>query len=206
MSVTKQIVLFAIDIETNGPNMFRHEIISIGYCVGNMDGVILEKNRINFKFTSAFSDSCWNFWSKYTDVLDVLKRDAVEPQIAIRKFIDILDQYDDVYDVRIITDNPSYDTSFINFYLNRYLDRNPINYIKGNDDQYRCIFDTDSYSRGVLRMDYINPWISDSDVIKKLDLKFDANHSHYPDEDAEYIYKFHLALINKLNHDVDYLK
>ncbi|XWV26889.1 hypothetical protein QJ857_gp0161 [Tupanvirus soda lake] len=206
MSTTKQIVLFAIDIETNGPNMFQHEIISIGYCVGNINGKVFEKHRINFKYTSAFSDSCWKFWSKFADVLNDLKKDALEPQLAIKEFIDVLDRYDDAYDVRIITDNPSYDTSFINFYLNRYLNRNPINYIKGNDDQYRCIFDTDSYSRGALKMDYTNPWIHDGNIIKKLNLNFDANHSHYPDEDAEYIYKFHLALIKKISHNIDYLK
>jgi hypothetical protein len=195
----KQIAIFALDIETNGPNMFEHEIISIGYCLGDVHGNVIDRNRINFNFTTAFSPSCWVFWSKFHNVLTELKKDTLEPCEAIEKFINVLDQYDDMYDLRIITDNPSFDTSFINYYLNKYLNRNPINYIKGDGDRYRCIFDTDSYSRGVLGMDYTNPWTSDSVVIKKFGLEFDAKHSHFPDEDAEYIYKFHLSLVNKLN-------
>lgn len=62
--MSKQIVLLAIDIETNGPDVLRHEIISIGYCIGDTDGKIFTKGRINFRFSTEFEPSCGKFWSR----------------------------------------------------------------------------------------------------------------------------------------------
>jgi DNA polymerase III alpha subunit (gram-positive type) len=194
----KQIFILALDIETNGSDLIRNEIISIGYCAGNLKFENMAKNRINFKYTSKFEPNCWNFWSKYPKVLNKLSQDQLEPDVGIKKFIDYVDTLDDIYDLRIITDNPSFDISFINYYLSKYLERLPINYVHGIGSNYRCIFDTDSYSRGALRQNYSSPWTYDTTVIKKFNLKFDATHSHMPDEDAEYIYKLHISLVNKL--------
>lgn len=199
--MSKQIAILAIDIETNGPQMMKNEIISIGYCLGDTEGNILRKRRINFHFTSEFERSCRVFWNKQSNILLELQRDQLENSLAIQTFIDDVDNFDGLYDLRIISDNPSYDLSFLNFYMSKYLDRLPINYIHNNGDSYRCIFCTDSYSRGVLGSDYTNPWTYDSDIIGKHKLLIDSKHSHYPDDDAEYIYQLHTALIKKLQTD-----
>ena len=195
---TKSIAILSLDIETNGPDLLKHEIISIGYCVGDLVGNVINKERINFKYDTVFEPDCWKFWSKYLSVLDKLKEGQLTPYDAINKFIIMVDELDTKYDLRIITDNPSFDISFINYYLNKYLGRLPITYIHGIGHKYRCIFDTDSFARGALHQNYADPWTSDSKVTETFGLTLDASHSHFPDDDAEYIYKLHIALVNRL--------
>jgi hypothetical protein len=196
--MSRPIYILSVDIETNGPNLLKNEIISLGYCIGSITGKIIKKERINFAYNTEFEPSCLEFWKKNQKILEYISQDQLEPEFAIKKFIDCVDDLDNKYDLRIITDNPSFDISFINYYLNKYLNRLPINYVLGNGNNYRCIFYTDSYSRGVLHQNYINPWTSDSAIINKFKLKINSSHNHYPDDDAEYIYNLHISLINKL--------
>jgi hypothetical protein len=44
-----QNIYVAIDIEKTGSKMMQYSLVSIGVCVGNSEGVVLEKFKINVK-------------------------------------------------------------------------------------------------------------------------------------------------------------
>lgn len=197
--MTKDIEIFSIDIETSGCNLISNGIISIGYCLGDVSGNVVEKERISFCLENmVFEQRCYDeFWSKNYDILHVLQLEAKPILQQIKKFADKLDEFDSKYDLRIISDNKDFDLAFINYYFAKYLDRKPINY-KFGSNEYRPTYDTDSYSRGVMQMNYDNIWTSDKTLMEKFNFNIECIHSHYPDDDAEYIYKYHTSLINKL--------
>ena len=190
-----KIAILSFDIESTGPNIIKNEIIAIGYCLGDNYGNILYKKRINIKYTQPFDKICYkNFWSKHQDKLKILQNDAVKPDEAISEFIKDVDAAFAEYDLKIISDNPSFDVGFINYYLALYLDRKPINY-KFNEI-YTPVYDTDSYSRGVVHATYDKD-VYDSELIKKYKLEIDQKYDHLPDNDAAYIYLFHTQLMKK---------
>lgn len=197
----REIIILSIDIETSGCNVIKNGIISIGYCFGDLKGNVLKKGRLsmNLEDNLEFEERCFTqFWSKNLEILTNLQNEAKPIREQLNKFVQMLDDYDKIYDLRIISDNKDFDLGFINYYLAKYLDRNPLHY-KLNEE-YRSTYDTNSYSRGVLRMTYEDSRITDETIMEKFNFTIDnCVHNHYPDDDAEYIYKFHLNLINKIN-------
>lgn len=95
----------------------KNEIISIGYCSGDLFLKNVNNERINFKFVTDFESDCSAFWNAYPNVLAKLSENRLDPNVAIKKFIDYVDGLDTKYDLRIISDNPSYDISFIKILL-----------------------------------------------------------------------------------------
>ena len=220
----KPTILFAIDIETTGCILTLHKIVALGYCAIDFEtGKIILKKRINFKLddindVSSLKDlrnvtdreelkkrlpesiepKCWaEHWAEHLDQLKIFQtEDPQSPEDGIRHFVEDLDNMDSEYKVAIITDNPSFDITFINYYLSVYLLRRPIAYMLGGEG-YRSIFDTDSYTRGVLGKDYSCLWTFDSEIINKLEINLDSNivHDHMPENDAEYIAQLHRKIV-----------
>lgn len=196
----KPVLIFSLDIETSGPIYTKHGILGIGWCAGRKDGTF-DSGQINMFLPEGtdFEQKCWEeFWSKNISTLQKLKEGAVSPAEGIKNFISILDGYEQDYDVMIVTDNPSFDVGFINYYLATYLGRNPLTY--DSFGKYRPIFDTDCYTRGVLHMQYDNKWTSDRDVIAHLNIDISefTSHSHTPQDDAIRIFQLHRAVLQKL--------
>jgi hypothetical protein len=191
-------LICSIDIETSGPQIIKNGIISLGYCIGSLHGKTLVKKRINMKLDDnhTFDEDTYNkFWLKHIDILDKLKENQVDPKTGMNEFIKDVDEYDSKYKLIIVSDNPSFDLAFVNYYLAKYLDRKPLTY-KLNS-YYRPVYDTDSYSRGVMNQTYDNIRVNDLDLIKKFRLTITSNkdQSHYPDDDAFYIYELHRKII-----------
>ncbi len=199
-SPKKPIITLSVDIEASGPNYTKHGILGLGWCTRDSAGNI-KSGQINMYLPEGadFEQKCWEeFWSKNLPVLHKLKENAVSPLEGITAFINLLDQLEQDNDVMIITDNPSFDISYLNYYLATYLNRNPLTYDSfGN---YRPIFDTDCYTRGVLHMQYDNKWTSDSDIIAHLNIDTSefAAHTHTPESDATRICQLHAAVLSKL--------
>lgn len=186
--------VLALDIETNGSYPLMNEIVSIGYCVGDEEGSIVETGRFDMKVTTPFEPKCYNdFWSKHMDIYEILQKHAVEPATAMRNFVDFVDHWDDLSELRIITDNPAFDVKFIDIAMNRYLNRRPLHY--KHDKYYRPIYDTDSYARGVLGLQLDEEWTSDDQVMRELGFSVESIHDHMPEHDAEYIYRMHIATL-----------
>jgi DNA polymerase III epsilon subunit-like protein len=199
-TIIRQLAVLALDIETTGPNMIHHGMIAIGYCLGDINNNVIESGRfcIQLDKDQDYDAKTWTrFWSKHQDILEIIKKEARPPKEQMMKFAKFIDALDDKYNLRIITDNPSFDVAFINYYLAKYTNKDSINY--RYEKEYRPIIDTDSYSRGLLKKTYITEWVSDSDMMKQLNITVDAKTTHLPDEDATYIYKFHTKLISILS-------
>lgn len=199
MTDNKPIAILAVDIETTGSNMVKNAIIAIGYFLGDEHGNEIAKKRITMKYSEdQWEVRCWStFWVHYQDKLEILKQNAVTPYEGIAEFVKDLYAFEDKYTVHIITDNPSFDISFLNYYIAMYLDSMPLNYTKNS--KYRQIYDIDSYSRGVMNIKYNKSHLGDQEVIDKYKINVDkSTHDHLPENDAKYIYNFHMGLLNKL--------
>jgi DNA polymerase III epsilon subunit-like protein len=207
MSDKQPTILCSIDIETSGPNIIKNGIISIGYCIGSLHGKLLIKKRINMKLDDDCTfdnDTLQNFWMKHLPILEKLRENQVSPKDGMTEFTKDIDEYDSKYKLVIISDNVSFDISFVNYYLAKYLDRKPLSY-KLNK-YYRSIYDTDSYSRGILNQSYDNLNVKDYELIKKykITIKSNKEQAHYPDDDAYYIYELHRKIVLAVNNPITF--
>ena len=196
---TKSIILCAIDIETSGPKLIKNGILSIGVCAGSVTGSILVKKRfdLNLDEGQEYDRDCYdNFWKKNMNVLEEIKKNAIYPRVAMTKFMKVIDELDEKYQLIIISDCITFDIGFINYYLSKYLDRKPLTYnIKGN---FRPVYDTDSYSRGTVGASYKNIYTDDTKVMKSLNFTVPRKGiNHMPEDDAEYIYNMHRMVLIK---------
>lgn len=172
--VGKPAMVLAVDIETSGPRVLQNGILAIGMCLGTVHGRVLDKHRIDVKLdmNRVFDTQCMeDFWNKTgpKQVLDVIRQHPLSPKAAIEEFVRRVDSYDTMYDLIIISDNPTFDLYFLNYYVEYYLQRKPLNYKFG--EHYRKLVDAGSMRRK-----------------KQLRLPPGVKHDHFPENDAEYIY------------------
>jgi len=124
-----------------------------------------------------------------------MQENAIDPLVVIGQFRAFLDKWDDKkkYEAVVISDNVAYDCRMVNHYLS-VAGLKSLSY--DSKGAYRSNFDTDCYARGVEKMTYANPWVRDNDLIMKYAIDADKDsHDHFPENDAEYIYHFHLGLV-----------
>jgi hypothetical protein len=181
--------IFSVDVETSGPDPLFNGILSIGYCLGDFEGNVLEKKRIDLKLDvdQTLDSQCFaNFWSKPgpAKVLKTIQKNPVSSFQGIKFFVSRLDQFDKHYDLQIITDNPSFDLYFLNFYISKYLNRRPLNYKFGKS--YRRITDSRSFQVGKFGNSY-------KGIVNRHVKQSTNKHDHFPDNDAEYIYRCYIV-------------
>lgn len=149
--------------------------------------------------TQEFDDRCLReFWSKNQDKLKVMQKNAIDPLVAIGQFRVFLDRWDDKkeWEAVIISDNVAYDCRMVNHYLS-VAGLKSLSY--DSVGKYRPNFDTDSYARGMEKTKYDNLWLSDDDIITKYKLNINKDaHDHFPENDAEVIYRLHLSLMENM--------
>lgn len=195
----KTILLCAIDIETSGPKLIKNGILSIGICAGTVSGNIIVKKRIDVKLEEDQTfdkDTYKNFWMNNLKVLETIKKEAIGPKDAMIEFMKVINYLDENYQLIIISDCVSFDIGFINYYLAKYLDRKPLTY--DYKDNFRPVYDSDCYNRGVVKANYRHIYTNDVQIMKSL--KFNISKSgvnHMPEDDAEYIYNLHRFVLIK---------
>ncbi len=109
--------ILAIDIESGGCQPSKHPLIAIGTCLVRADGSEEKKLfTLDFDFDQFEASCVEQFWSRHMDKLEKLKAPAVG---AIADYVDCLDKQFD--DLTLISDNPSYDIDFINYYYDTKL-------------------------------------------------------------------------------------
>ncbi len=175
-------VIIALDIETSGSRVSKNGIIAVGYYIGTIDNREIEKGTIYFNLENKeFDDDCKaQFWVKHIQkqVLAKANQFGLPPDQAIFKLISIIDRMDQIYKCDIISDNPVFDCGFINYYLDVYLNRPPLQYKLGK--YHRHIVDVRSmiHNRDL--------WKKTKEEIRK---KYpNIKHDHDPMNDATYIY------------------
>lgn len=189
----------AFDIEKAGCGLIGHPIFSIGICVGDADGNVLQKKRINLRIGwplvddngriknyGSFEPRCWDqFWSKQPkDLVEQLKSGAVDQHEGFASFSRFLDTFEDNAEVVFLSDNPSFDIATLDANLERYSNRMPLRY--SASWAYRTVVDTDSV------MDLL-PKRELAKITEKFVDPF-VVHDHDPANDAEYIYRSYVAV------------
>ena len=192
----KGILICSLDIETGGPRVTKNPLISIGYVFGTVYSEIIEKGRISFDFdiTKFDDDTMKNFWNKKKKLLEMFKNEALPPKEAISKFIKKLDKYDEEYDIKIISDNPQFEIRFLDYYIELYTDRKPLEY-RYNGEYCQRIFDIDSIHRGYELLKYEDGTVSNSYLITKYKFTIPIKYDHSPDNDAEYNFHLHTNML-----------
>jgi hypothetical protein len=193
-------VLFALDIEGSGASFSQNGIVAIGWCVGKMDGKILEKKRVSVALQKrGFEPRCkTQYWDNPAQAaqLEVFKKEALEPVEAMKQFIASVDRFEDSYDVIILTDNAAYDVAWLNYYLDLYLGRNPLSY-KKDQMTYRPIAEPKGFAMSrKMKFNSNENWSFDMEKYKDglTKLKIMSLHDHWPENDAENIYRKTLLL------------
>ena len=192
----RKILIFTFDIETTGCDVNLHSMIAAGYCAGTLDDQIVAKGRICFQMRpgTVMEDRCYNeYWSKDPRQLQQLTeftKEGQPPDIAIAKFIDVLDKLETSWNVHCISDNPGFDAMFLNYYLSKYLNRRPLDYVHGLED-YRGGVETplDFAHRFKCKKNRSYGYYFDCKAANHLIAKIEVPHDHYPENDAHNMYK-----------------
>ena len=192
------IVILAIDLELSGCQLDKDNIVAIGWCALHATtGEVANQGCISLLTIPgrrAFEPRCLEqFWRKNTALLLQFTAAAVAPELGIARFFEVLDELDRDYEVRIVSDNPSCDIAWLDFYASRFLDRKPICY-KNNDDRgWRPVYDTDSFARAAAKIPYRTADTYNSDVMATLNIKPEMipPHTHNPMQDALSIATLH---------------
>ena len=197
MIIKKPTLIVAFDCEGCGPNHIKHGLKSLGICAGLLDGTIITKFRLDFRpllGQTVDPDTAENFYQKQNPGLfSALTTNALPAQDQIHTFNAFLADYEEKYELYLLTDTPSYDTSLVNYYL-QIFDLFPLHFTRKG--VFRPLHDADSYARGLTR----NPsvWVSNADLIKMYHIDIPNNLvAHYPENDAEIIYRIHIALVKQ---------
>lgn len=171
----------AIDIEKPGSS-FHYPIIAFGTCFG--DGTLsnldcrewipkFDPNKIQFE------ERCKReFWDKNQKVLDYFQMNGKgKPEDVFNNFNNYLTKLECENDITILSDNPSFDISNMDYYLDKYCKRLPLHYSHKGD--YRPVVDWTERASALCCEDDIRAIASN---------KFNASATHLPLDDAKNIY------------------
>jgi hypothetical protein len=177
-------ILLSIDIEKGGNSPTKHPILAIGVCVGAVGGGalprILEKKTWCLRPLPGqeMEERCVReFWSNKQDLLTKITECSIDALDGLRDFSRWLDDLATRFaerEIKLVSDNPAYDIGSIDFALCANGIRTVgIRYL-GNE-KYRSVCDPSEMIDGQ------GSW----DLVKS---KIAANHDHWPENDAEYIW------------------
>lgn len=204
----KKKAVMAIDIEARGQGVLSHGIVSIGVCIGHpYQQKVFYKNRFDIlpMENQKMEPRCWSeFWINHQDKLGRMQKYAKPAQEQIKAFRRLIDKWDSTHDLYIIADNPAFDFGMIDTYLDLFQEPT-LSYKKVAQTthntlklSYRPLHDCDNYARGYFNFGFDKPYVSNKNIIRILGLNLDASdHDHMPENDAELMYKVHVALVNK---------
>jgi len=180
----KKAVYLSVDLESGGSH-FDNDDVAVGFFVGEPcditdDGEPREIERRRFVLpykVSTFEERCKKeFWDKNPILLENLGPSPYNTKDEAWKDIArYLDDLHERYYVTILSDNPAFDIGRIDHNLYWYAGRLPMRYTPKGD--YRPVSDP---SEQLKMCPY---WFQ-----KEFKRRFKHLHSHFPEEDAEYIY------------------
>lgn len=177
--------IIAIDIETTGAFLIKNKVCSIAFYIGDDQQNELEKHKFNLKVEwpnlesndyHDFEKKCWDeFWSKQDTTLvtdNVLEQESGWLQIY-QMLQNVCSKYDNIV---FVTDNPSFDISFINYSFEKYLDKPPLRNI---NNTYHSVYAADDMF-----------YMCDSEYVKKSldEINKIVIHDHNCINDAKFIY------------------
>jgi hypothetical protein len=161
---TQRTLIICYDIEKTGDSI-DSAINAIGIVVGYEDtGEILQTLRLNLQVDwplihsatgkvityGSFDRRCWDeFWSKQSaEFRKSIYVDAQNQTISWREIRRFIDDLEDKYPndkIKFVSDNPSFDTAALDFFVHRYVDRIPFRYAKTG--KYRALMNPNDMMR-----------------------------------------------------------
>jgi hypothetical protein len=156
-------ILVSVDIEKAGCLIAKHPVISVGFSVGDTNGRLFSQRKFNVSVNWFQKDSEGNvtnygdfekrcvdeFWSKLPQ--STIEKCLTNPEplpaesawIAIGAWIDFLEELYPIgeYEIKFVSDNPSFDIGNIDYCLERYAGRIPMRYT--SKGKYRSIVTSD---------------------------------------------------------------
>ena len=192
--MSKSKIFIALDGEFTGPNPFKHYMIALGaYALNDLldyesDFEVSMEPPLNAQGGEhGFDDDCIdNFWVHHKDLLKEFRKNAMAPEKAMKLFIEWVEEIQETHkesEIIFLVDCTA-DVFWIDFYLMKYTDHNPLNTFFG--EYTGQPFVTDDQYRGALKI--LDAWGLD----KKIDKKLEAfppirKGNHYPSDDAREI-------------------
>ncbi len=191
------VLIFALDVELSGCQLDKDNILAIGwYVINAATGDTVDQGCVSLEPIPGrrpFEERCLKeFWSLNDTLLKEFQRTAMPPMAGIGYFFSILNQLDKEYDVRIVSDNPSSDIAWIDYYGSKFLDRKPMCY-RLNTSEWRPVYCTDSYARAAAKVPYKCAYTDNKAVMVSLgiDAKNVPEATHHPTDDARSIAVMH---------------
>lgn len=186
----KDTLIFAINVRTRGKSPKGNGIISIGVCVGDLDGNIKEKRTWHLQ--KLFPDQ--EYEPQTSAMHSKTPEDGARPvSECMDEFRTLLDTYDGVYLLCA-----SICASYVNVYLDEF-GYNPLHCAR-DGKSYRPVHDSESYTRGASGAFFNSQYVS-AYVEHQLGADrslFDRLHWSDPANESEHDYRVHLAIVNAL--------
>lgn len=192
MSSNNTEIYVAIDIEAFGPALDA-PVVAVGYCVGDRK-TILENDLFCFPADRKEMEAkCKEqFWDKNPDLLPRIEVNATLPVqdqwLAFQKWLDGLEDRYPNREIIFISDNPRFDLGKIDYQLKKYCGRIPCVYLPKSG---YCSTE--------------DPWERLCAIPKKKKAEIIAStgqkvqHTHWPVDDARYIYTLHMELLDYIS-------
>lgn len=197
------VVVLAIDIETSGSLLGHNGILSIGASLQNLDRKEIESFFVNMQLVDgrSFEESCRrDFWDKNPIILEFVSQQAVHPTQGMKAFGAFIDNAQRTYpNLIVVSDNPSFDIAWIDYYLSVYGDRKPLRY-NAIDGKYDMIWDAASVQKTWCSMkipgaDFLSPLKGHKEA---LGLEHTVPKDHNPLNDARNIAGFYIQTLSQM--------
>jgi hypothetical protein len=192
-------LILSADIETTGGFLAENEIVSLGYVFGDFSGNVVKKNRISFYYDEKkVEQRCMReYWSDHAGQLEMFRREAIDPETGIKKFMQDLTEYEKSHDVIILTDNSAFDVAFLNIYIRKYAGPD-CRILQYQGDRYRGVYDILELVMERSPDKFIYDKKNSKNAVSKIT---SVSHDHWPENDAEFNYRKCLALISANNNN-----
>ena len=153
-------IIVAFDIENTGPSLKNHAIVQIGLKVFEATKARKSLDEfqilINVPENRGWDTQCeQEFWNSTLGLIlmkqQIQSKQGYEPKEAMTHFqnylFHVFKKYsnNDIRRIRLVSDTVSFDTCWINYYLDYYLDALPLHLVFG---KFKDVLETGSYVQG----------------------------------------------------------
>ena len=200
----RPIFAYAIDVETTGPLMTRHHLLSVGCCCLRIDPhsmtfAVVSRLQVNIENpVLVWDEKTEAFWQRNMPALAAICQDRVSPRRAayllannMRQMQQMAAREGAIY--RVVTDNAFFDVEWVHSLLALEPDSIPIRY----NPSAKLLF---MPTRDVIDVAQRLEALRDMKVPFRMDdFHPTVEHTHIPSQDAQVIaekYMFYMQIIN----------
>lgn len=200
--ISENFHILALDIETSGSSYKDNGILSIGASLQDQEFIEKESFQVNILLPEGrtYEKNCKEkFWDKFPEAQKFVKNNAIEPKEAMQSFSKFLFNIENRYpNTVIVSDNPSFDIAWVDYYLDIYADRKPLRY--SENEVYNMVWDSASIQKAWLcfKTPDSSFYSPPRDHREKLKLQTQYVHDHNPLNDARIIANFYIQTIKQM--------